>query len=147
MENLLKVIKYGLSVTGGIVGALLGDIDGFISALILVMIVDYITGVMVAICENRLSSRIGARGIFKKIVIFMMVAIAHMVDKEILHIDGVLRTATIFFYLANEGLSIFENSLKLGLPVPDKLRDTFLQLQEQDKESRTYNNIKEKKWD
>ena len=133
MENILKVIKLTLSAIGGLVGYFIGDLDGFLTALIFLMVIDYITGIMVAVIERKLSSRIGAKGIFKKLLMFMMVAIAHVVDKDILHTNEALRTATIFFYLANEGLSIFENSLKLGLPVPDKLKDIFLQLQEREK--------------
>ncbi|WP_299034087.1 holin family protein [uncultured Anaerococcus sp.] len=133
MQNILTVIKRILSAIGAWLGYILGEVDGFLNALILMAVIDYITGLMVAVVEKKLSSRIGTKGIFKKLLMFMMVAIAHMVDKDILHTHEAIRTATIFFYLANEGLSIFENSLKLGLPVPDKLKDTFLQLQEREK--------------
>ncbi|MFZ3591595.1 phage holin family protein [Bacillus sp. DJP31] len=113
---------------GGWLGWFLGGLDGFLYALITFVIIDYITGIMVAIVKRELSSEIGARGIFKKILIFIMVGIAHIIDTRIIGDGSAIRTAVIFFYLSNEGISIIENSSRIGLPVPQKLKDVLAQL-------------------
>lgn len=94
------------------------------------MVVDYITGVLKAIVEHKLSSHIGAEGITKKVMIFLLIGIAHLLDVEIVGNGNVMRDAVIFFYLSNEGLSIIENTIKLGLPVPQKLKDVLNQIKE-----------------
>lgn len=94
------------------------------------MVVDYITGVMCAIVEKKLSSEIGAKGIAKKVAIFLIIGIAHLVDDYILQTGTALRTAVIFFYMANECLSVLENAVGLGLPVPEKLREILEQLKD-----------------
>ena len=109
-------------------GWFLEGIDGLLYALIIFVIVDYITGIMVAIINKELSSEIGARGIFKKILIFILVGIAHIIDSRLIGEGSVIRTAVIFFYLSNEGISIIENSTRIGLPVPQKLKDVLAQL-------------------
>ena len=114
---------------GGWLGWFLGGLDGFLYALIIFVIVDYITGIMVAIINRELSSEIGARGIFKKVLIFIFVAVAHIIDSRLIGEGSVIRTAVIFFYLSNEGISIIENSARIGLPVPEKLKDVLTQLQ------------------
>lgn len=113
---------------GGWLGWFLGGLDGFLYALIIFVIVDYITGIMVAIINRELSSEIGARGIFKKVLIFIFVAVAHIIDSRLIGEGSVIRTAVIFFYLSNEGISIIENSARIGLPVPEKLKDVLTQL-------------------
>ena len=90
--------------------------------------IDYITGVMRAIVEKTLSSRIGARGIFKKIIIFLLVGVAHLVDEHLLHSGNALRTAVLLFYISNEGISLLENAAAIGLPVPTKLKEILAQL-------------------
>jgi len=110
---------------------MLGGLDGFLCALIAFVVIDYITGVMCAVVDKKLSSEVNFKGILKKMLIFAMVAVAHIIDTQILCVAGdgfVIRTAVIFFYLANEGLSIFENTARLGLPVPQKLKDVLAQL-------------------
>lgn len=102
-------------------------------ALVAFMLIDYLTGVMLAIVEKNLSSSIGFRGIFKKVMIFLMVAIGHTIDAYLIKNGEAIRTAVIFFYISNEGISILENSAKLGLPIPDKLREILIQLKEGDK--------------
>ena len=97
-------------------------------ALILFVVIDYITGVMCAVSDHRLSSEVGFRGICKKIVIFLLVGVAQILDSEIIKTGSILRTAVIFFYLSNEGVSILENAAHLGLPVPEKLKDVLEQL-------------------
>ena len=117
-----------IAALGGWFGWFLGGLDGFLYALIIFVIVDYITGIMVAIINKELSSEIGARGIFKKILIFILVGIAHIIDSRLIGEGSVIRTAVIFFYLSNEGISIIENSTRIGLPVPQKLKDVLAQL-------------------
>jgi toxin secretion/phage lysis holin len=111
------------------VGWYLGGADGFLYALIALVVVDYITGILRAIVEKQPSSRIGARGIAKKEAIFLVVGIEHLADAYLLGGNGAaLRTAVVFFYIANEGISMLENVTAIGLPVPDKLKDVLAQL-------------------
>ena len=110
----------------------MGGFDGFLYALIVFVVVDYVTGVMVGILNKELSSQIGFRGIFKKVVIFSLVAVAHIIDTHVIGNGSVLRTAVIFFYLSNEGISILENAVKIGLPIPEKLKNVLEQLKEGD---------------
>lgn len=117
-----------IAVVGGWLGWFLGGLDGFLYALIIFVIVDYITGIMVAIINRELSSEIGARGIFKKFLIFILVGIAHIIDSRLIGDGSVIRTAVIFFYLSNEGISIMENASRIGLPIPQKLKDVLAQL-------------------
>lgn len=121
-------LQTAIAALGGWLGWFLGGLDGFLYALIIFVIVDYITGIMVAIINRELSSEIGARGIFKKILIFIFVAIAHIIDSRLIGEGSVLRTAVIFFYLSNEGISITENASRIGLPIPEKLKDVLAQL-------------------
>ena len=83
---------------------------------------------MVAILEKQLSSEIGFKGIFKKVLIFILVGAAHIIDYKVLGNGSVIRTAVIFFYISNEGISILENASKIGLPIPQKLRNILEQL-------------------
>ena len=108
----------------------LGGVDGFLYALIAFTVIDYITGVMCAITDKNLSSSIGFKGICRKVLIFTLVGIGNIVDVYVLGQGGVLRTAVIFFYLSNEGVSILENSAHLGLPIPEKLKEVLEQLHE-----------------
>ena len=106
--------------------------DGFLYALIAFAVIDYLTGVMCAINDKTLSSAVGFRGICRKVLIFAMVGLANILDIYILGEGSVLRTAVIFFYLSNEGVSMLENAAHLGLPVPDKLKDVLQQLHERE---------------
>ena len=128
MEELMNIIKILFTTIGGFLGYVLGGGDSFLYALIMFVIVDYITGVMVAIIEKTLSSRIGFKGIFKKVLIFFMVGIAHVIDINILESSHFLRTAVIFFYISNEGISILENTSIIGLPIPSKLKEVLEKL-------------------
>lgn len=123
-------IQIGITVIGGIVGGILGGFDGFMYTLIVCMVVDYITGFMVAIIEKKLSSEVGFRGIFRKVCILMLVGVANLVDVNVIGQGAILRTAVIFFYISNEGVSILENAGKLGLPIPERLRTVLAQLRE-----------------
>jgi toxin secretion/phage lysis holin len=116
-------------------GWFLGGLDGFLYALIAFVAIDYLTGVMCAIADRKLSSDIGARGIFKKVLIFVLVGVGHIVDTQVLGDGGAIRTAVIFFYLSNEGISILENAAHVGLPIPEKLKSILEQLHDRnDKE-------------
>lgn len=130
MKNIWNSIQLAFSAFGGFLGWFLGGVDGFLYALIAFTIIDYITGVMCAIADKNLSSGVGFKGICWKVLIFAMVGIGNIIDVQVLGTPGVLRTAVIFFYLSNEGVSILENSTHLGLPVPDKLKDILAQLHE-----------------
>ncbi len=121
-------IQIAFSAIGGFIGWLLGGFDGFLYALIAFAVIDYITGVMCAISDKRLSSEVGFKGICRKVLIFVLVGIGNLVDVYVLGEAGVLRTAVIFFYLSNEGVSLLENSAHLGLPIPQKLKSVLEQL-------------------
>ena len=131
-------IQAVFTALGGWLGWFLGGCDGLIYALIAFVVIDYITGVMCAVIDKRLSSEVGFRGIFKKVLIFALVGVAHILDTQILgstgDSGGVLRTAVIFFYLSNEGISILENAGHIGLPIPEKLKAVLKQLHGRDEE-------------
>jgi toxin secretion/phage lysis holin len=130
MKTLWNSIQYAFTALGGWLGWMMGGFDGFLYALVVFVAIDYVTGFMCAILDRKLSSEIGAKGIFKKVVIFSLVAVGNIIDTNILGEGGVIRTAVIFFYMSNEGISILENATRLGLPVPEKLRTVLQQLNE-----------------
>ena len=135
MKEIWIWIQAAVTAIGGALGWYLGGLDGFLYALITFVVVDYITGVLRAIVEKKLSSRIGAHGIAKKVAIFLVVGIGHLIDTYLLGGQGApLRTAVIFFYIANEGISLVENATAIGLPVPEKLRDVLAQLHGKDEQ-------------
>ena len=115
---------------GGWLGYFLGGCDGLLYALIAFVAIDYITGVMCAISDKTLSSEVGFKGICRKVLIFLLVGIGNIIDVQVLGSPGVLRTAVIFFYLSNEGVSLLENAAHLGLPVPDAIKTVLEQLHE-----------------
>lgn len=128
MKDIWNFIQLIIAAIGGWLGYFLGGYDGFLYALIAFVVIDYLLGVMCAVIEKHLSSDIGAKGIFKKVVIFSLVAVAHIIDENIIGDGSAIRTAVIFFYLSNEGISIIENATRLGLPIPAKLVDVLEQL-------------------
>ena len=130
MKQIWSGIQIAFTAFGGFLGWFLGGVDGFLYALIAFTVIDYITGVMCAITDKNLSSSIGFKGICRKVLIFTLVGIGNIVDVYVLGHGGVLRTAVIFFYLSNEGVSILENSAHLGLPIPEKLKEVLEQLHE-----------------
>lgn len=130
MKQIWSGIQIAFTAFGGFLGWFLGGVDGFLYALIAFTVIDYITGVMCAITDKNLSSSIGFKGICRKVLIFTLVGIGNTVDVYVLGQGGVLRTAVIFFYLSNEGVSILENSAHLGLPIPEKLKEVLEQLHE-----------------
>lgn len=136
MRELLTANKVLFSAIGGIIGSIFGELDGFLYALLVFMVIDYLTGMMAATLEKNLSSSIGKKGIFKKVMIIFLVAMAHMIDLNVVKQGGAVRTAVIFFYFSNEGLSILENATRLGLPIPNRIRNVLRQLQEENKEEK-----------
>ena len=128
MKEFWNTIQLAFAVVGGWLGYFLGGCDGLLFALMAFVVIDYITGVMCAINDRKLSSEVGFRGICRKVLIFLLVGIGHIVDAQVIGSGGVLRTAVIFFYLSNEGISLIENAAHLGLPVPDKLKAVLEQL-------------------
>ena len=128
MKEIWTGIQVGFAAVGGFLGWFLGGMDGFIYALIAFVIVDYITGVLRAVVEKKLSSRIGSHGIIKKVAIFLIVGVANLADTYLLHDGDALRMAVIFFYISNEGISLLENATVIGLPVPEKLKDALAQI-------------------
>lgn len=109
--------------------------DGMLYALLAFVAVDYITGVMCAIVDKRLSSAVGFKGICRKVLIFLLVGIANILDVQVIGTGSVLRTAVIFFYISNEGISLIENAAHLGLPVPEKVRAVLEQLHDRAEET------------
>ena len=128
MKEIWNWIQLALSAVGGALGWFFGGMDGLIYALLVFVIADYITGIMCAIADKNLSSEVGFKGICKKVLIFVMVGIGHIMDTYLIGNGEVLRTAVIFFYCSNEGVSMLENAGHLGLPIPAKLKDILEQL-------------------
>lgn len=132
MREIVNGFQFAITVLGAFVGGLIGGLDSLAYALVLFVIVDYITGIMAGIVEKKISSEVGFKGIFRKVVIFILVSIAHIIDSKILGNGSAIRTAVIFFYISNEGISILENSGRIGLPIPQKLMDILHQLNKED---------------
>ena len=128
MKEFWSVIQLAFAAIGGWLGWFLGGCDGLLYALIAFVAADYITGVMCAIIDKKLSSEVGFKGIFKKVLIFILVGVANILDVQVIGSGCVLRTAVIFFYISNEGVSLVENAGHLGLPIPAKLKDVLAQL-------------------
>ena len=128
MKQIWSSIQIAFTALGGFLGWFLGGMAGFLHALIAFAVIDYITGVLCAISDKTLSSEVGFKGICRKVLIFTLVGIGNIVDVYVLGETGVLRTAVIFFYLSNEGVSLLENAAHLGLPIPEKLKEVLEQL-------------------
>lgn len=132
MREFWNIIQVAIAAAGGWLGYFLGGCDGLIYALAIFVAADYITGVMCAVVNKRLSSEIWFKGICKKLLIFILVGIAHILDERIIGDGSIIRTAAVFFYISNEGISVLENAAALGLPVPEKLASVLRQLKEED---------------
>ena len=128
IELVWTKIQIAITALGGWLGYFLGGLDGMMIALIVMMTLDYVTGVMCAIADKKLSSSVGFKGICKKVLIIMLVGVAHVVDLHVVGTGDALRSAVVCFYLSNEGVSMLENAAHLGLPVPDKLKGILAQL-------------------
>lgn len=128
MKEFWNTIQLIFTAVGGWLGYFLGGCDGLLYALIAFVVIDYITGVMCAIVNRELSSAVGFKGIFRKVLIFLLVGIANIIDVQVIGTGAVLRTAVIFFYISNEGVSLLENAGHLGLPIPEKIKTVLEQL-------------------
>ena len=132
MKEFWNLCQLVFTAVGGWLGYFLGGCDGLLIALAVFVVADYITGVMCAVSDKKLSSEVGFEGICRKIIIFLLVGIAHILDVTMIATGSVLRTAVTFFYLSNEGVSLLENAAHLGLPIPEKLKDVLEQLHDRD---------------
>lgn len=128
MKEFWNTIQLIFTAIGGWLGYFLGGCDGLLYALVAFVVIDYITGVMCAINDKTLSSEVGFRGICRKVLIFLLVGIANILDVQVIGTGSVLRTAVIFFYISNEGVSLLENAAHLGLLVPEKIKTVLEQL-------------------
>lgn len=135
-NNIILGFKAVIAAVGGFCGLFWGELDGVMLALLAFIVIDYITGLMVAIANKTLNSSVGFKGLAKKVFILLLVLIANILDTHVMGGSGVVRGVVIAFYLANEGISILENAGKLGVAYPDKLRDVLEQLKEDDKEDK-----------
>lgn len=135
MKEFWNLCQFLFTAAGGWLGYFLGGCDGLLIALVIFAVADYITGVMCAISDKKLSSEVGFKGICRKVIIFMLVGIAHVIDVNVIATGSVLRTAVIFFYLSNEGVSLLENAGHLGLPIPEKLKIVLEQLHDRSEKS------------
>lgn len=133
MKDVWNVVQVVFAAVGGGIGWFFGELDGFFYALLAFVVIDYLTGVMCAIVDRSLSSEVGFRGIFRKVLIFVMVGAGHILDAQVIGSGDALRTAVIFFYISNEGVSLLENAAHIGLPVPEKLKDVLAQLHDREK--------------
>ena len=128
MKEFWNTMQFIFTVLGGWLGYFLGGCDGLMIALVAFVSIDYVTGVMCAISDKDLSSRVGFKGICRKILIFALVGVANLIDVQVIQTGSILRTAVVFFYLSNEGVSLLENAAHLGLPIPKKLKAVLEQL-------------------
>ncbi len=135
MKEFWNTVQLIFTAVGGWLGWFLGGCDGLLYALLVFVTLDYITGIMCAVADHKLSSEVGFKGICRKVLIFALVGIGHVVDAQIIGTGSVLRTAVIFFYLSNEGVSLTENAAHLGLPIPEKLKAVLEQLHDRAEKS------------
>ena len=132
LKEIMGYCQLGFAAIGGALGWFIGGLDGFLYALIAFVVIDYLTGLLAAGVQKKLSSEVGFKGIAKKIAIFLLVGIANIIDVDVIQNGTALRTAVIFFYLSNEGLSILENAGNIGLPIPEKLKAMLSQLKDKE---------------
>ena len=137
MKEFWNVIQAIFAAVGGWLGYFLGGCDGLLYALLAFVVLDYITGIMCAVADKKLSSAVGFKGICRKVLIFLLVGIANILDVHVIGTGSVLRTAVIFFYISNEGVSLLENAAHLGLPVPEKIKTVLEQLHDRAEKTET----------
>ena len=136
-------IQMAVAAIGGWLGYFLGGMDGLMIALIIFMVLDYITGMMCAVIDKKLSSAVGFKGICKKVLILMLVGVAHIVDLHVVGTGDALRSAVVCFYLSNESVSMLENAAHLGLPIPEKLKSVLAQLHGREDETESKEDVQE----
>ena len=137
MKEFWNMIQMVFAAVGGWLGYYLGGCDGLLLALVAFAAADYLTGVMCAVSDRNLSSNVGFKGICRKVLIFLLVGIANILDVHVIGTGSVLRTAVIFFYISNEGVSLLENAAHLGLPVPEKIKAVLEQLHDRAEKTET----------
>lgn len=137
IELIWAKIQVAVTAVGGWLGYFVGGMDGMMIALMVLMALDYVTGVMCAVIDKKLSSAVGFKGICKKVLILMLVGVAHIIDLHVVGTGSALRGAVICFYMSNEGLSLLENAAHVGLPIPDKLKDILSQLHDKERDTNT----------
>ena len=137
MKEFWNMIQMVFAAVGGWLGYYLGGCDGLLLALVAFALADYLTGVMCAVSDRKLSSNVGFKGICRKVLIFLLVGIANILDVHVIGTGSVLRTAVIFFYISNEGVSLLENAAHLGLPVPEKIKAVLEQLHDRAEKTET----------
>lgn len=137
MKEFWNMIQMVFAAVGGWLGYYLGGCDGLLLALVAFSAADYLTGVMCAVSDRKLSSNVGFKGICRKVLIFLLVGIANILDVHVIGTGSVLRTAVIFFYISNEGVSLLENAAHLGLPVPEKIKAVLEQLHDRAEKTET----------
>ena len=135
MNKIHLIFNTIVTAVGVAMGFLFGEVTGLFWALIAFMALDYITGVIIAVINKKLSSEVGFKGLAKKFLILVFVAVGHILDAYVLGNTGVAMTAVMLFYIANEGVSIIENAALLGLPVPQKITDILEQIKNKAEES------------
>ena len=128
MKEFWNFIQMVFMAVGGWLGWFMGGCDGLLYALVAFVVIDYLTGVMCAFADHTLSSEVGFRGICRKVLIFLLVGMANILDVAVIGNGSVLRTAVIFFYISNEGVNLLENAGHLGLPIPQKVKEVLEQL-------------------
>jgi len=136
-------VQAAVAAIGGYLGYFVGGVDGLMTALLIFMVLDYITGLMCAIADKQLSSAVGFKGICKKVLILMLVGVAHIVDLHVVGTGDALRSAVVCFYLSNESVSMLENAAHLGLPIPEKLKSVLAQLHGREDETESKEDVQE----
>jgi toxin secretion/phage lysis holin len=128
MEHVLAWFKAGITIVGGLIGAFLGGFDGVLIALLVFIGIDIATGILRAIYQKQLNSKVSWKGMCKKVTIILLVGMGWIIDLYVVKSGGIVRTAIIFFYIANEGISILENVAQMGMPIPKKVKDVLEQI-------------------
>ena len=136
-------IQMAVAAIGGWIGYFVGGVDDLMAALLIFMVLDYITGLMCAIADKKLSSAVGFKGICKKVLIILLVGVAHIVDLHVVGTGDALRSAVVCFYLSNESVSMLENAAHLGLPIPEKLKSVLAQLHGREDETENKEDVQE----
>ena len=136
-------VQAAVAAIGGYLGYFVGGVDGLMTALLIFMVLDYITGLMCAIADKQLSSAVGFKGICKKVLILMLVGVAHIVDLHVVGTGDALRSAVVCFYLSHESVSMLENAAHLGLPIPEKLKSVLAQLHGREDETESKEDVQE----
>lgn len=127
MEKIFNILSISVGTIGGITAYLFGAFDTILITLLIVMVLDYISGIIKAVYTKKLSSHIGFHGLLKKIVILIIVALSTVIQR-LMGNNIMIREIVIMFYITNEGISILENTAEVSPNMPEKLKEILLQL-------------------